>query len=301
MNLETTHFLTGEELDKKTMLRLLELSSQLKKRPHSHHRHLFKKHIALLFEKESLRTRMSFTVAVHHLGGEVIESISQTRKKEPPKDLIRVLQGYCDGVMLRTSKDSILEEMAEYAHIPIINGLSDTYHPCQTMADLMTLKECYPKNSFDTLRIAYIGDGNNILHSLLLMATQLGIHVHYACPPGQGPSQEVLKKLEKNNTHSLGVSFSTPEEAVKDCHAVYTDVWTSMGFEKKDESIFKGFQVNESLMKLARKEAIFMHCMPMERGKEVSEGLPDSACSVIFQQSENRLHVQKALLIHFVN
>lgn len=291
-NTSVKHLITGDELSKAGINNLLSLASQFKVEQGLHSDLLHGKHVAIVFEKPSLRTRFSFAVAVNQLGGQVVESVANTRKTEEPKDFIRVVQGYCAAMMIRTYDNSALVEMAQYAKIPIINGLTDLYHPCQTLADLLTLKECF--KSAENLKICYIGDGNNILHSLMVMATKLGITVHYCCPPHHGPKQPVWDLIENLE---LVKAFSDPQEAVKNCHAVYADVWTSMGSEPKDEAHFDGFQVNEQLMAHALPEAVFMHCMPMERGKEVSDALPDSSRSVIFQQSENRMHVQKALLV----
>jgi len=277
------NFLTGEEL---SIEELLTLASSLKK---GHPRDLLKgKHLALLFEKPSLRTRFSFTVAMHELGGNVVESTSETSKKEEPEDAARVIEGYCDAIMVRTHSHEILTRMSSVSNIPIINGLSDLHHPCQILADLLTLKEIYGK--LEGLKLAYIGDGNNILHSLLLLAPRMGIHLYYCCPPNRQP--------EIRGQSDSATACSSPSLAVQGAHAIYTDVWTSMGFEgKTDESLFAGFQVNEELFQQALPTAVFMHCLPMIRGKEVSQTLPDHPRSVIFQQSENRLHVQKALLI----
>ena len=198
--------------------------------------------------------------------------------------------------MIRTFDDALLEAMKPYAKIPIINGLTDKYHPCQSLADLLTLKEKF--KALAGLKIAYLGDGNNVLHSLMMMANKMGVDVHYCCPKNHGPDNGVLEALP----HRARVrAFDNPWEAVEGCHAVYTDVWRSMGFEEKNEGDFDGYQVNEALMSSAHKDAVFMHCMPMERGKEVSAGLPDAPCSVIFEQSENRMHVQKALLVTLLN
>lgn len=298
MKIKSQHVLTGNELSAQEIITLLDLAREMKKDNSLYREELKNKHVALIFEKPSLRTRFSFTAAVQQLGGQVIESIGQNRKTEEPKDLIRVLQGYCDAVMIRTFSDRFLEEMQQYATIPIINGLTDLFHPCQTLADLLTLKERFAR--FQNLKISYLGDGNNVLHSLLIMATKLGIEVHYCCPDGHAPNAMALKTLEFNGTQNYAKAFRDPKEAVRNCHAVYTDVWTSMGFAAKDESIFSPYQVNEDLMSFAEPDAIFMHCMPMVRGKEVSENLPDQPCSAIFQQSENRLHVQKALLVGLV-
>ena len=294
MRLQTNHLLSGAELSASEIYYLLELAHELKIQRYAYSRVLYQKHLALMFDKPSLRTRMSFTIAMRELGGDVIESENNNRKMEEPEDQMRVLQGYCHAVMIRTHADETLEKMQSVATIPLINGLSELYHPCQSLADLMTLQEKFQQ--LQGLRIAYLGDGNNVLHSLLLMASKLGMHVHYCCPENYQPDQETLKIAMSHCNKGSITYFKEPKSAVKNCQAVYTDVWTSMGFIGRNESDFDGFQVNESLMANADKDAVFMHCMPMNRGQEVSVTLPDQPCSVIFQQSENRLHVQKALL-----
>lgn len=295
------HFLTGEELDSVQLYDLLKQGIKLK----NHQRHvdglLVNQTLALLFDKPSLRTRFSFTAAMRSLGGNVIESLGNTRKRETPEDYARVLSGYCDAIMVRTDQDGFLEKMARVAEIPVINGLSDLHHPCQILADLLTLLEMF--GELKGLKLAYIGDGNNILHSLILLAPILGVDIHYCCPPTRGPNESILNRSKSRLNQLTGQikSFETPQNATLGVDAVYTDVWTSMGFESQaQEYLFEGFQVNESLMKHAAKHAVFMHCLPMERGKEVSDTLPDAACSIIFQQSENRLHAQKALLLHLL-
>lgn len=298
MKITTHHLLTGNELTTAEINHLLNLANELKINSRLYSTTLTHKHLALLFDKPSLRTRFSFTVAMQALGGHVIESVSTSRKAEKPEDQIRVLQGYCDAVMVRTFEDQILERMKIYASIPIINGLSTLYHPCQTLADLMTLKSHFKNMS--GLSICYLGDGNNVLHSLLLMAPKLGIQIHYACPTGHEPNETVLQLATQHNAQAIK-PFNHPMDAIRGCSAIYTDVWTSMGCEPKDETAFAGYQVNEALMNHAEKNAIFMHCMPMNRGKEVNDTLPDQPCSVIFEQSENRLHVQKALLLNLLN
>ncbi len=290
------HLLTGEEFSADEIKSLLSLATELKKlRKEGYGADILKgRHLALLFEKPSLRTRFSFSVAMHELGGNIVESIGETRKKEEPEDVARVIEGYCHAIMMRTSDDENLIRMAQVAKIPIINGLSDLYHPCQILADLFTLQEVFGK--LEGIKLAYIGDGNNILHSLLLLAPLMGVHLHYCCPKGCQPNAEIVKRAQGSIT-----AHPTPIEAVKEAHAIYTDVWTSMGFENKsDESLFEGFQVNEELMEQALPEAICMHCLPMIRGKEVSHTLPENSASRIFQQSENRLHIQKALLITLI-
>jgi ornithine carbamoyltransferase len=297
------HLLTGEELTAKQIKNILYQALILKntRSPTALRTELQGYHLALLFDKPSLRTRFSFTLAMRELGGNVIESIESTRKVEMPEDQARVLSGYCHAIMIRTHKDSILERMSQVAKIPIINGLSNLHHPCQIFADLLTLLEVF--GSFQKLTLCYIGDGNNILHSLLLMAPQMGVNIHYCCPPTREPNEAILARSFarlKENTAKIQ-SFSDPKQAVRGAHAVYTDVWTSMGSEDRSaEHLFSGYQVNEALMQCTGLESIFMHCLPMERGKEVSETLPDLPLSVIFRQSENRLHAQKALLIHLL-
>jgi ornithine carbamoyltransferase len=255
--------------------------------------------VALIFEKPSLRTRVSFTVGIQELGGQVIELLSSQQKSEEPEDAIRVLQGMVHGVMLRTFKHSTLERMASKATIPIINGLSDTHHPCQALADLLTLQQKF--GDLRGLKLAYIGDGNNVLHSLMLLAPFLGVDVHYACPGGYQPDPEILQRSLMRAALGGGKirPYSRAADAVKDCHAVYTDVWTSMGFEKENAErieAFKAFQLNLDLFNKARPDAIALHCLPMVREQEITSEVVEHPRSALFQQAENRLHAQKALL-----
>ncbi len=293
------NFLTGEELSAKEILALADQAIALKKERAQGHTEplLAGKTLGMMFEKPSVRTRFSFTVAMNELGGFVVETNTQTSKKEEPRDLARVLGGYCHAVMVRTHAHQVLEEMAATCPVPLINGLSDSHHPCQVLADLMTLEEKFGKLA--GLKLAYVGDGNNMLHSLLLILPRLGVDVRYACPEGYSPEAWIIKKAKDHGGGSIE-SFNTPEEAVVGCNAVYTDVWASMGFEKEASfrnDAFQGFQVNEKLMGLAAPDAVVMHCLPMNRGQEISETLVESKQSVLFDQSENRLHVQKALLV----
>ncbi|MBK2259452.1 ornithine carbamoyltransferase [Francisella philomiragia] len=290
-NLSFNHLLSGAEITTKDFENIIQIAQDMKTNHQKYNNALKDKIIALIFDKPSLRTRFSFSAAIIEMSGNLIESVSASRKNEQPKDFIRVIQNYCSAVVIRTFADSDVEEMVSYSKVPIINALTDLYHPCQTLADLLTLKEVF--GSLDSLKIAYIGDSNNILYSLLLLANTIGLEVHYACPEGHKPDQKILDQLQDL---SIVKGFDDPKEAVKGCDAVYTDVWCSMGFEPTAEDAFAGFQVNKELMSYANDNAIFMHCMPMERGKEVSEDLPDDKCSVIFQQSLNRKFVQKALL-----
>lgn len=303
--LKTQNFLTGEELSLEELNDLLELASVVK--TDRHHRVLENKTIGLLFEKPSLRTRVSFTVGIQELSGDVIEINSSVRKKETPEHTIKVLQGYLSGLMIRTSEHEILEEMAEYSKIPLINGLSDLHHPCQVLADLLTLKENF--THLKGLKVAYIGDGNNMLHSLLLLMPFLGVDIHYACPEEFQPFPEIVNRAKKR-AESAGseiIKFNNPVDAVVDVHAIYTDVWASMGFEKSalEESEhlkkFEGYQVNSNLLSHANQNAIIMHCMPININQEISEDMINHPQAVLFQQSENRLHVQKALIMGLFN
>jgi ornithine carbamoyltransferase len=300
LKLTHKHLLTGEELSADEIKSILSLASELKK---SRNEGMGKdilhgKHLAILFEKPSLRTRLSFTIAMHELGGLVVESLGETRKKEEPEDITRVIEGYCHAIMIRTHSDDFLKRMSQVSKIPIINGLSNLHHPCQILADLLTLQEKF--GELEGLKLTYIGDGNNILHSLLLLAPLMGVHLHYCCPTTRQPDAYILQQALIHTSQAQGsiTACSSPIHAAKSAHAIYTDVWTSMGFEDtNDESLFEGFQVNEQLMEQALPEAVFMHCLPLVRGKEVSQTLPDNPASVIFKQSENRLHIQKALLV----
>lgn len=299
---KSKHFLTGTELSKAELMELLLLAESCKEQRLAGFRRddLRSKNVVLLFEKPSLRTRVSFTVAIQELGGSVLELDSIGRKKEDPEDTIRVLAGYCHAVMVRTHEHAILERMVSKSPIPVINGLSDTHHPCQVLADLQTLMQRY--RDLGGLKLAYVGDGNNMLHSLLLLAPILGVDVHYACPAGYEPSSLVVRQAKKRakDAGRQVVAHTSPVEAVKSANAVYTDVWTSMGFEQEEtdrDKAFQSYQLNEELYSHADPKAAIMHCMPMIKGKEISASLVEHENSVLFQQAENRMHAQKALLV----
>jgi ornithine carbamoyltransferase len=306
IKLKTKHFLTGTELNHGELEDTLKLAETLReeRKRGAIRTDLAHKHIALVFEKPSLRTRVSFTVAVQELGGQVVELSSIGRKKEEPEDTIRVLEGYCHATMLRTHGHSLLDRMVAKSKIPIINGLSDTHHPCQAVADVQTLLQ-----KFGTLKgtkLAYIGDGNNVLHSLLLIAPFLGVHVTFACPKGYGPNSFIVKQAKARAKEGGGsvAAFVDPSDAVKGANAIYTDVWTSMGFEQEEtdrDKIFAPYQLNEELYAQADRDALIMHCMPMIRGKEITDAMVEHPNSALFSQSENRLHAQKALLIGLLN
>lgn len=302
MKLGLKAFLTGEELSIKDLENLLDFAHLLKKeRDQGKLREPFKgKTLALLFEKPSLRTRFSFAIAIQELGGYFVESLSSTSKKEEPEDMAKVLNGYVHAVMWRTHDHENLTRMARALKVPLINGLSDTHHPCQVLADIMAIQQSFERTK--GIRLAYMGDGNNMLHSLLLLAPMMGIDVVYACPKQYQPDAEIVTRAKKRaNEHGVKIeSFSSPTEAVRGADAIYTDVWTSMGFEGQNEereAAFSDYQLNESLYGLANKNAVVMHCLPMMRGKEITDAMADHPRSILFRQSENRLHVQKALLV----
>lgn len=297
---KTKHFLTGEELTLPELNALLETADHLRKhRGQAEIPVLQGKTVALIFEKPSLRTRLSFTVGIQELGGAVVELQGSQKKSEEPEDAIRVLQGMVHGVMIRTFEHDILDRMATKATIPIINGLSDTHHPCQALADLLTIHQRF--GSLKGRKLAYIGDGNNVLHSLLLMAPFIGVDVHYCCPADYQPLPEIVARAHAR-AEAGGAkvrSFGTPQEAVAGVHALYTDVWTSMGFEKENQvrlEAFAGFQINTALLSLAHPSAIVLHCLPMIRGQEITSEIVEHPRSALFQQAENRLHAQKALM-----
>lgn len=300
LKLKTKHLLTGEELTQDELLQLLNEAEALKKeRPHYGKSTLTNKTLVLLFEKPSFRTRVSFTVAMQELGGYTVEVNSSSTKKEEPEDLVRVLAGYAHAVMLRTHEHKTLDRMASKSPVPVINGLSDTHHPCQALADLLTLRQLF--GNLDGLTLAYVGDGNNMLHSLMLLAPFLGVHLRYACPKGYEPNAFITRRAKARAKEGGGsiTAADSPQSAVRGANVLYTDVWTSMGFEAEEkdrEKAFEGYQLNEELYALAAPNAAIMHCMPMIRGKEISDVMAEHRNSALFRQSENRLHVQKALL-----
>jgi ornithine carbamoyltransferase len=294
------HFLDGKEMSPLRLNELLTLAETLKvERENGILRNDLKgKTLALLFDKPSLRTRMSFTIAMNELGGNVIESVANLRKHEEPEDLAGVMSRYVHGIMIRTHGHDGLERFVSRSKVPVMNGLTDEHHPCQALADILTLKQAF--GSTEGLVLTYIGDGNNVLHSLMVLAPLAGIHLQYATPATYKPDGKLLEwcQLRKGTTGSV-TAFKTPEEAVKGSNAIYTDVWTSMGFESEDEErikAFAGYQVNKELYLKAAPQAIILHCMPMVRGQEITSEMADHDRSFIYQQAENRLHVQKALL-----
>ena len=289
-----------KDLSLKEIEGIFNLTDKLKKEPEKFKQAMESKTLALVFEKPSNRTYVSFAVGMYQLGGNSIylgpEQI-KLRVRETIKDVAKTLSRYVDGIALRTFDHENVVEMAKYATIPVINGLSDFSHPCQALADVYSIREKLKSLKGKTL--AYIGDGNNVCNSLLYCCSKIGINMNVATPKGYEPSRLVLKESAKEKGVKINL-FSQPEDAVKSVDVIYTDVWASMGQEKEAEKrkqIFKKFQINKSLMKLAKKRVLIMHCLPAHRGEEITDEVIDSQNSIVFDQAENRMHVQKAILI----
>jgi ornithine carbamoyltransferase len=274
---------------------LLDLAGQIKRAPARFAKTLSGRYLALLFEKPSLRTRMTFELAIKQLGGDSVVSVGPVADREPIKDVARNLDRWVHAIAARVFSQSTIDELAHWSAVPVINALSDRYHPCQALADVLTLKERFGR--LDGLKLAFCGDGNNVAHSLMLTAARLGVHVSIATPPGYEPDRTITEEASR---HGRIIVTNDPVEAVTHAHAVYTDVWASMGQESEAAErakIFKPYQVNENLFAQARPDAVFMHCLPAKRGLEVTDGAMESQRSAVFDQAENRLHAQKALLV----
>ncbi|MFC5650508.1 ornithine carbamoyltransferase [Paenibacillus solisilvae] len=260
------------------------------------------KTLGMIFEKSSTRTRVSFEVGMYQLGGHALflsGNDLQIGRGETISDTAQVLSRYLDGIMIRTYAHRTVIELARGATIPVINGLTDLAHPCQALADYQTVLE--HKGRLEGLKIAYIGDGNNMVHSLMMGAAKLGMHISVATPEGYEPDEDIIQLTEEHaaETGSTIHICRDPKEAIADADIVYSDVWASMGFEaeqKERELAFANYQVNEALVKYAKSDYLFMHCLPAHRGEEVSEGVIDGKHSIIFDQAENRLHAQKAIM-----
>jgi len=284
------------------LLELLELAEELKSGRYDGRMPLQGKILAMIFEKSSTRTRVSFEVGMLQLGGHALNLSMkelQLGRGETVADTAKVLSRYVDGIMYRAYQHTMMLELAQNATVPVINALDDVEHPCQTMADLLTIKE--HKGDLAGLRLAYLGDGNNVCNSLMLGAAVCGMHFVAACPEGYEPSADLTKKAQgiaKRNKGSVQI-VEEPLKAAKGADAVYTDVWVSMGQEaeaKERERIFMPYQINREVMLAAKKGAIAMHCLPAHRDMEIAAEIMDGPQSVVFDQAENRLHTQKALL-----
>lgn len=260
------------------------------------------KTLGMIFEKHSTRTRISFEVGMKQLGGNGMFMNArdlQIGRGESVYDTGHVLSGYLDGIMIRANSHEMVKELAEHASIPVINGLTDMYHPCQALADILTIHEV--KDNMEGLKLAYIGDGNNVAHSLVIAAAYMGMHIAVATPVGYEANAEIIQEAKAIVLENGGSLFVTndPLEAVVNADVVYTDVWTSMGQEEeaaKRLADFKGFQINDELVANAKSDYMFLHCLPAHREEEVSTSVIDGPNSYIFQQAENRLHAQKAVL-----
>lgn len=294
------HLLKLADLSKEDIFDILNLADQLKyeNKHNIEHHHLKGKTLGMIFQKSSTRTRVSFEVGMYQLGGSALFLSSkdlQIGRGEPVEDTARVLSRYLDGIMIRTFDQKEVEDLAEYGSIPIINGLTDYCHPCQVLADLMTIREF--KKSFDNLKFCYIGDGNNMANSLIVGMIKMGIECTIACPKGYKPDADVMKWAEENGKFTCSDNI---EECVKDADIVYTDVWASMGQENEKEErnkIFKEYQINEKFMSLAKPDAMVLHCLPAHRGEEITATVFEKHAEEIFEEAENRLHAQKAVLV----
>lgn len=297
-------FLALADYTPEEIMYLIRLGIELKKKQKSGeiYEPLKGKTLAMIFEKSSTRTRVSFEVGVTQLGGSALflsKNDIQMGRGEPIEDTARVLSRYVDGIMIRTFAHRNVVELARYSTVPVINGLTDLSHPCQALADYMTVLEY--KGKLAGLKVAYIGDGNNMVHSLMMGAAKLGMHMAVASPEGYEPDAEVTRATKQTAALTGGsyTFYSDPKEAIKDADVVYTDVWASMGFEqeqKEREKAFANYQVNADLVRYAKPDYLFMHCLPAHRGEEVSADVIDGDNSIVFDQAENRLHAQKAIM-----
>ncbi|MFQ9951166.1 MAG: ornithine carbamoyltransferase [Clostridium sp.] len=294
------HLLKMLDLTTEEITEILNLADQLKyELKHGiEHKLLAGKTLGMIFQKASTRTRVSFEVGMYQLGGLPIflsASDMQIGRGEPVEDTSRVLSRYLNGIMIRTYKQSEVEDLAKYGNIPIINGLTDFCHPCQILADLMTIREV--KGCLDGLKMCYIGDGNNMMNSLIVGGLKMGMGVSVACPEGYDPDQQVLDFAKDYKDFHL---YRTPQEAAKDADVVITDVWASMGQEGEAEQrkkAFDGYQINGELMAQAKKDAMVLHCLPAHRGEEITADVFEQHAQEIFEEAENRLHAQKAVLV----
>ena len=300
------NFLSIKDFSPEEIRYLLDLAREIKSHPSAHSGALKGKTLAMIFEKPSLRTRVSFDVGIQQLGGfSLYLSPAEINlgKRESVYDVAKNLERMVQAIMIRTYAHDIAERMAEYAGIPIINGLTDYSHPCQAMADYLTIQEV--KGEVAGLKVAYVGDGNNVCHSLMFAGAQLGAHVWVATPPGYEPKPETVEWALQRGAKTGGTCTLThdPVEAAKDADVVYTDAWASMGQEAEAEErrgVFAPYQVNSDLFRHAKFDALFMHCLPAHRGEEVTDEIIDSPHSVVYQQAENRLHAQKAILLELM-
>ena len=294
------HLLKLADLDKGDILDILNLADQLKyENQHGiEHHHLKGKTLGMIFQKSSTRTRVSFETGMYQLGGQALFLSNrdlQIGRGEPVQDTARVLSRYLDGIMIRTFAQKEVEDLAEYGSIPIINGLTDYCHPCQVLADLMTIREY--KKSFDGLKFCFIGDGNNMANSLIVGAISMGMECAIACPKDYQPDAQIMAWAKENGTFTCSEDILA---CAKDADVVYTDVWASMGQEEdkaEREKIFKNYQINDEVMAAAKPDAMVLHCLPAHREEEITAKVFEAHANEIFDEAENRLHAQKAVLV----
>lgn len=295
------HLLKMLDLSKEEILDILNLADQLKyENKNGIEHHILKgKTLGMIFQKSSTRTRVSFETGMYQLGGQALFLSNrdlQIGRGEPVQDTARVLSRYLDGIMIRTFEQKEVEDLAKYGSIPVINGLTDFCHPCQVLADLMTIREF--KGRFEGLKMCYIGDGNNMANSLIVGGLKVGMEVSIACPKDYQPAAEVLEFAK-----GYGDKFSmtdVPLEAAKGADVLFTDVWTSMGEEAETEKrkiAFKGYQINDDIMAVAKADAMVQHCLPAHREEEITEKVFEAHANEIFEEAENRLHAQKAVMV----
>ena len=288
------------DLTREELVQLLDLAAEVKRHGPRYARALSGQYISLLFEKPSLRTRMTFELAIKQLGGDAVTNVGPVAAREPVKDVARNLDRWTQAIVARTFSQETIEQLAQWSRVPVVNALSDLYHPCQALADLQSLQEHFGDVRGRTL--AFVGDGNNMAHSLMLSATRLGMSFHLATPKGYQADARILAQAALFAQEEGGRVLVTHNaaEAVAGAHAVYTDVWASMGQEDEADErrrVFAPYQVNEALFSEARHDAVFLHCLPAKRGQEVTDAVIESDRSLVFDQAENRLHAQKALLL----
>jgi ornithine carbamoyltransferase len=304
---QTSDLLTGMEWTPAQVRSFLQLAADVKQHPDRYRGALAGRFLALIFEKPSLRTRVTFEVGVASLGGACVfldHTVSHLGDREAIPDVAKSLERWVHAIVARVFKQEALEQLAANANVPVINALSDLYHPCQALSDFFTLEERF--GNLRGLKLAYVGDGNNMCNSLLSIAGRVGAHIRVATPEGYEPNPEIVSEAKRTARETRGKIelFHSPEEAVAGAQAIYTDVWTSMGQEEESkvrEAAFSGYQVNDAMFAGAAPDAIFMHCLPAHRGSEVSAELMESPRSIVFEQAENRLHVQKAILLTLLN
>ena len=293
------NFLSSSDLNSSQILSLFELAKQLK--TGNRRIDLGNRVLGLIFKKASTRTRVSFQVAMARLGGQTVDlnpQITQLDRGEPIKDTARVLSRYCDALAIRTFSQQEIEEYGEWSTIPVINALTDLEHPCQALADYLTIQEKF--GELKGINLSYIGDGNNVANSLMMCGAMLGVNVQICSPEGFNADSQIVEKAKSLSEFGSKISISNdPLKAVKEAQVIYTDVWASMGQEEehmKRQKIFENYKVDQKLIGLADKEAIILHCLPAHRGEEITEEALESQSSNVFDQAENRLHVQQALL-----